>query len=143
MVVCPGSVFIPMLTGQELLSFVKANPDMDQAQLARGAGYVKVTDKGVERLLTTKLHHALLEAKGVKLKTAKKPGKTAQFMTTVHRTGVILIGKTYSEKFGVEPGDALNIVIEDDSIRLVPQTAAAAKPATKTVATDVSATAAK
>jgi len=130
-----------MLTGQELLSFVKANPDMDQAQLARGAGYVRTTDKGVERLLTTKLHQALLEAKGVKLKTAKKPGKTAQFMTTVHRTGVILIGKTYSEKFGVEPGDELKIVIEDDAIRLVPQTVADVQPAAK--AATASATAAK
>jgi len=124
-----------------LLSFVKANPDMDQAQLARGAGYVRTTDKGVERLLTTKLHQALLEAKGVKLKTAKKPGKTAQFMTTVHRTGVILIGKTYSEKFGVEPGDELKIVIEDDAIRLVPQTVADVQPAAK--AATASATAAK
>jgi ABC-type lipoprotein release transport system permease subunit len=112
-----------MLTGQELLSFVKANADMDQNELAREAGYVKTTDKGTERLLINKLHEALLEAKGVKLKTSKKPGKAAQYVTTVHRTGVILVGKTYSEKFGVEPGDELKILIEDDSIRLVPQAA--------------------
>jgi len=118
-----------MLTGQELLSFVKANADMDQSEIAREAGYVKTTERGTERLLLTKLHEALLEAKGVKLKTSKKPGKTAQFMTTVHRTGVILVGKTYSEKFGVEPGDELHIVIEDDSIRLVPYTMEAKKVA--------------
>jgi hypothetical protein len=112
-----------MLTGQDLLSFVKANADMDQAELAREAGYVKTTEKGTERLLINKLHEALLEAKGVKLKTSKKPGKAAQFVTTVHRTGVILVGKTYSEKFGVEPGDELKIVIEDDAIRLVPHAA--------------------
>lgn len=120
---CACSVFLPMLTGQELLSFVKANADMDQNELAREAGYVKTTDKGTERLLINKLHEALLEAKGVKLKTSKKPGKAAQYVTTVHRTGVILVGKTYSEKFGVEPGDELKILIEDDSIRLVPQAA--------------------
>lgn len=118
--------FLSMLTGQELLSLVKANGDMDQSELAREAGYVKVNDKGNERLLITQFHAALLAAKGVKLKTSKKPGKTAQFMTTVHRNGVILVGKTYSEKFGVEPGDELKIVIEEDSIRLVPQTAAVA-----------------
>jgi len=117
--------FLSMLTGQELISLVKANGDMDQAELAREAGYVKVNDKGNERLLITQFHSALLEAKGVKLKTSKKPGKTAQFMTTVHRNGVILVGKTYSEKFGVEPGDELKIVIEEDSIRLVPQSAKA------------------
>jgi hypothetical protein len=128
-----------MLTGQELLSFVKANADMDQAELAREAGYVKTTDKGTERLLINKLHEALLDAKGVKLKTSKKPGKTAQFMTTVHRTGVILVGKTYSEKFGVEPGDELKIVIEDDAIRLVPQTAGSKPAVTKVGSNTVSA----
>lgn len=110
-----------MLTGQELLSFVKANEDMDQAEIAREAGYVRVTEKGTERLLINKLNEALLEAKGLKLKSGKKPGKSAQYLTTVHRTGVILVGKTYSQKFGVEPGDELKIVIEEDSIRLVPQ----------------------
>jgi len=112
-----------MLTGQELLSFVRANVDMDQAEIARGAGYVRVTEKGTERLLINKLNEALLEAKGLKLKSSKKPGKSAQYLTTVHRTGVILVGKTYSQKFGVEPGDELKIVIEEDSIRLVPQPA--------------------
>jgi len=131
---CFRSVLPLMLTGQDLLSFVKANADMDQAELAREAGYVRNTDKGNERLLIGKLHEALLEAKGVKLKTSKKPGKAAQFMTTVHRNGVILVGKTYSEKFGVEPGDELQIVIEDDAIRLVPQSAASVKASSKSVA---------
>lgn len=120
-----AAFLLPMLTGQELLSLVKANGDMDQTELAREAGYVKVNGKGNERLLITQFHAALLDAKGVKLKTSKKPGKTAKFTTTVHRNGVILVGKTYSEKFGVEPGDELQIVIEQDSIRLVPQSAAA------------------
>jgi hypothetical protein len=31
-----------MLQGQELLSFVEANVDMDQHDIARAAGYVKV-----------------------------------------------------------------------------------------------------
>ena len=134
MIRCFRSVLPLMLTGQDLLSFVKANADMDQAELAREAGYVRNTDKGNERLIIGKLHEALLEAKGVKLKTSKKPGKAAQFMTTVHRNGVILVGKTYSEKFGVEPGDELQIVIEDDAIRLVPQSAASVKASSKAVA---------
>lgn len=120
-----------MLTGQDLLSFVKANADMDQNELARETGYVKTTDKGTERLLLSKFHEALLEAKGLKLKPNRKPGKSARFMTTVHRTGVILVGKTYSEKFGVEPGDVLQIVIEDDAIRLVPQPTASTKAVDK------------
>jgi hypothetical protein len=110
-----------MLTGQELLAFVKQNPDMDQLELAKAAGYVRVTDNGKERFMTKQLCEALLEAKGVSIRGTKRPGKTAQFATKVHKNGIILVGKTYSEKFGVEPGDVLDIEIEEDCIRLVPQ----------------------
>lgn len=110
-----------MLTGQELVAFVKANGDMDQAELAREAGYMRVADSGKERIMAKQFCEALLEAKGVAIKVGRRPGKAAQFETTVHKTGVILIGKTYSQKFGVEPGDVLDIVITEDAIRLVPQ----------------------
>ena len=118
---CSSSVFIPMLTGQELLAFVKANGEMDQSELAREAGYTRVADSGKERIMTNQFYKALLDAKGVGIKVGRRPGKAAQFETTVHKTGVILIGKTYSQKFGVEPGDVLDIVISEDEIRLVPQ----------------------
>jgi hypothetical protein len=115
------SYFIkPMLTGQELVAFVKANPDMDQTELARAAGYVHTTDKGNERLLTKQMCEALLSAKGVKLKQSRKPGKVAQFTTTVHRNGSILVGKIYSREFGLDYGDELKILIEEDCIKLVP-----------------------
>lgn len=110
-----------MLTGQELIAFVKANGDMDQSELAREAGYMRVAESGKERIMAKQFCEALLEAKGVAIKVGRRPGKTAQFETTVHKTGVILIGKTYSQKFGVEPGDVLDIVISEDAIRLVPQ----------------------
>lgn len=110
-----------MLTGQELLAFVKANGDMDQSELARETGYMRVADSGKERIMAKQFCEALLEAKGVAIKVGRRPGKAAQFETTVHKTGVILIGKTYSQKFGVEPGDVLDIVITEDAIRLVPQ----------------------
>jgi len=109
-----------MLNGQELLSFVEANVDMDQHDIARAAGYVKVEKKGTERVMINKLNQALLEAKGLKLKSSKKPGKVAQYITTVHRNGSILVGNTYSHQFGVEPGDSLKIVVDEDCIRLVP-----------------------
>ena len=118
---CSSSVFIPMLTGQELLAFVKANGEMDQSELARETGYTRVAANGKERIMSKQLYQALLEAKGVAIKVGRRPGKAAQFETTVHKTGVILIGKTYSQKFGVEPGDVLDIVISENEIRLVPQ----------------------
>jgi len=118
---CSSSVFTPMLTGQELVAFVKANGEMDQSELARETGYTRVAANGKERIMSKQLYQALLEAKGVAIKVGRRPGKAAQFETTVHKTGVILIGKTYSQKFGVEPGDVLDIVISEDEIRLVPQ----------------------
>jgi bifunctional DNA-binding transcriptional regulator/antitoxin component of YhaV-PrlF toxin-antitoxin module len=83
--------------------------------------------------MSKQLYQALLEAKGVAIKGGRRPGKAAQFETTVHKTGVILIGKTYSQEFGVEPGDVLDIVISEDSIQLVPQGSKPARTVTGSV----------
>lgn len=110
-----------MLSGTQLIEFVQDNSDMEQTELARAAGFIHVTAKGKERVLTKQFCEALLRAKGLLIKSSKKPGKVARYTTSVHKTGVILIGKTYVEKFGIEIGDVLDIVIERDSIRLMPK----------------------
>lgn len=110
-----------MLTGSELLAFVKANPDLNQKQLAREAGYLRVTEKGIEQVLTKRFYHALLNAKGVEISVGKAPGKTARFETTVHASGVLLLGKTYVEQFGLEPGAVVSISLDEDAIRLTPK----------------------
>jgi bifunctional DNA-binding transcriptional regulator/antitoxin component of YhaV-PrlF toxin-antitoxin module len=109
-----------MLTGQELLAFVKANPETNQRDLAVGAGYTRTTKKG-EQVLVKTFYHALLAAQGTALPIGRGTGKPANYITTVHSSGIILLGKTYSEKFGVEPGNELDILIEEDCIRLVPR----------------------
>ena len=111
----------PMLTGSELLAFVKANPGLNQQQLAVGAGYTRVTKKGVEQTLVKGFYHALLAAQGTEIALGKGKGKTASYFTTVHRSGVILLGKTYSKHFGLESGDELEISVEEDCIRLIPR----------------------
>ena len=128
-----STVLLPMLTGPELLSFATENAHLDQGELAKATGYYRITESGKERMLTKQMCEALLEAKGMSIKSGKRPGKSAQYATTVHRNGVILVGKTYSEKFGVEPGDVLDIIIEEDEIRLVPKTAEVAKPKGKSL----------
>jgi hypothetical protein len=110
-----------MLVGQELVSFVKANPDLNQQELAEEAGYSRVTKTGRKQLLVKRFYHALLAAQGTKISVGKALGKTASYSTTVHKSGIILLGKTYSEKFGLEPGDVLDIDVEGDCIRLMPQ----------------------
>lgn len=109
-----------MLTGSDLITFVKENDALNQMELARGAGYVRTTKSGKEQVLVKKFYNSLLAAKGMQIAVGKTPGKSAQFVTSVHKSGVILLGKTYAEKFGVNSGDELEIIIEDDCIKLVP-----------------------
>lgn len=110
-----------MLTGEDLISFVKENPTLSQKDLAREAGYTRTTEGGKEQVLSKKFYQQLLAAKGVPLNVGKAPGKAACYETTVHASGVILLGKTYVEQFGVKPGDVMAIQLDDDAIRLVPK----------------------
>jgi len=109
-----------MLVGSELIAYCKENDGLNQMELARGAGYVRTTRTGREQVLVKQFYNSLLAAKGMPIPVGKTPGKSAQFSTSVHRSGVILLGKTYSEKFGLNPGDELEIVLADDCIKLVP-----------------------
>lgn len=110
-----------MLTGNELIEFVKGSTSTNDLELARAAGYVRTTKTGKEQVLKKAFTNALLAAKGLERPMGRGPGKSARYETSVHKNGVILIGKTYSEAFGVKPGDYLDIVIADDCIKLVPQ----------------------
>lgn len=109
-----------MLVGNDLIEFVKQNDTMNRKELASAAGYVRTTKSGKEQILTKMFTDALLSAKGTPIQVGKAPGKTVKYITTVHANGVVLIGKAYVEKFGLNPGDELDIVLEEDAIKLVP-----------------------
>ena len=47
---CSSNAFTPMITGQELIAFVKANPEMDQSELAHAAGFTRIDKNGKERI---------------------------------------------------------------------------------------------
>ena len=108
-----------MLAGLELVEFVKANEGLTQSELARGAGYTRVVDDR-EQILIKTFMDALLAARGIKIAASKRPGKRANYKTSVHKSGIILLGASYSAKWGLEPGDELDIRLEDDGIKLVP-----------------------
>jgi hypothetical protein len=110
-----------MLVGQALIEHVQDNELMNQTDLARSAGYVRTTRTGREQVLVKDFYAALLSAKGLAIAVGKAPGKPALFETTVHKSGIILLGKTYSRKFGLNPGDVLEIVMEDEAIQLIPR----------------------
>ena len=109
-----------MLTGIELVDFVRENEGLTQAELAEQAGYVRVIDGDKKQVMTKRFMDELLSARGVKIAPPKRRGKRANYKTAVHKSGIILLGATYSAKWGLEPGDELEILLEDDGIRLVP-----------------------
>ena len=111
-----------MLTGAALLEYVKANPDKTQGEQARGAGYVATDKSGKTKLLRAAFNNALLAASGIQFKRGQGlVGKTATYETTVHKSGVILLGKTYSQELGLKPEDPLKIQLEaDGTLRLIP-----------------------
>lgn len=108
-----------MLTGLELVDFVKTNEGLTQSELAKAAGYVRDVE-GKEQILIKKFMDALLSARGIKIAPTKRPGKQANYKTAVHKSGIILLGASYSSKWGLEPGDILDIKMDEDGIRLVP-----------------------
>ena len=108
-----------MLTGLELVDFVKTHEGLTQSELAKAAGYVRDVE-GKEQLLIKKFMDALLIARGIKIAPTKRPGKRANYKTSVHKSGIILLGASYSAKWGLEPGDILDIKMDEDGIRLVP-----------------------
>lgn len=123
-----GRFSITVLTGQDLIDFVNANEDLPTPELVREAGYTRVTKKGKTQLLTKPFYNALLKARGVELKQPKASGKLPSFETSVHTSGIVLVGKTYTERFGLEEGDVLKIELGEGEIRLIPQIGRKAEP---------------
>ncbi|TGG85900.1 MAG: AbrB family transcriptional regulator, partial [Aphanocapsa feldmannii 288cV] len=76
---------------------------------------------GKERLNFTAFYEALLEAKGVEIGggSTGKGGRKLSFIAKVQGNGNLLIGKAYTEKLSLEPGDEFNIKLGRKQIRLV------------------------
>lgn len=115
------SLLLSMIKGKELVAFVQANPEMSRTQLARSAGYLGVSKTGKPRVLVQAFYDALTEAQGLSIKNGHPgigAGKAAQYATTVHKSGIVLVGKAYTAEFGAEPGDVFGIEIREDGIWL-------------------------
>ena len=108
-----------MLVGDELISLVEANPEATQDELAHAAGYIKMIN-GKQTLQSKAFVNALLRAKGIRIPERKSGGKAVPFKTTVHKSGIILLGKRYSESFKMVPGDELEIEMVEGAITLKP-----------------------
>lgn len=99
------------LTGSELLKFVDENEGLGRVALAKKAGYVRVNKKGEEVADVSKFYNALFDAQGLKLASRKgfRGGPIKSYETTVHASGILLIGKSYTEEAELQPGDVFKI----------------------------------
>ena len=52
----------------------------------------------------------------------------------MHESGIVLVGKTYTSRFGLTAGDVLTIEFGENDIRLVPQPGKKAAPKSKKAA---------
>ena len=102
-----------MLTGSELLAKVKDLGDLNKSDLVRECGYVKG-----DKLCFTQFYEALLEAKGVELTPAKKPGRKLSHKAKVQFNGNLMVGSAYVEQLGFKPGAEFDIKISRNTITL-------------------------
>ena len=108
-----------MLSGDLLLQLVKGNPDLSRTELAKKAGYVRVTEDGKEQVLLQQFYDACFTAHGTPIKSGRGlHGKPVAYQTTVHQSGILLIGNSYTKEFGADPGDVFGIEVREDGIWL-------------------------
>lgn len=112
-----------MLTGTELLEYVKTNSTIPKDQLMAGAGYSYVREDGKTSYKTSVFMNNLLEAQGITLtppKTSGGTGRQLSYKTSCMKNGNVTIGKAYFEKQGAAVGDTFDIVVGDKQIILKP-----------------------
>jgi hypothetical protein len=107
-----------VISGRDLLTLVKENPEAGQQELAAMAGYTRTNRKGQEVISIDAFKDALLEAKGVSIKSEVR-GRAAANETTVHAAGGILIGSIYAKMAGVGPGDVYSITVSAETGQIV------------------------
>jgi len=102
-----------MLKGPELLAKVKELGAVSKSDMVRACGYI--TDG---RLNYTGFYQALLQAKGVELDNAKKPGRKLPYRAKVQFNGALQIGEAYIRQMGFKPGDEFEIKVGRSTITL-------------------------
>ena len=108
------------LTGKALLQKVKELSHLPRRETARHCGYYS-TKSGQTRVNLTDFYDALLVAKGVPLDPEGMKdgrGREATYRVTVHRNGQIVIGSTYTQEMGLEPGEEFEIKLGYKHIHL-------------------------
>ncbi|TGG79209.1 MAG: AbrB family transcriptional regulator [Aphanocapsa feldmannii 277cV] len=109
------------LKGAELLAKVREMSDATKTDLVTACGYVTTRRSGRRQVNFTTFYEALLQAKGLSIGEAVgKGGRKLSYLAKVQGNGNLLIGRAYTEKLDLKPGDEFIIKLGRRQIRLVP-----------------------
>ena len=111
------------LTGKDLLKKVKKLGNISREEKAIECGYYTLTDNGQKRVSMVKFLNALIEAEGINLDNensleTKKRGRSANYRINVQSNGNLSIGKAYTKKMGLKPGDEFEVILGRKNIHL-------------------------
>ena len=128
-----------MLKGERLLKAVQTMGGAHRSDLVRHCGYVSVNADGHEHLHYSAFYEALLEATGVEFpaqngrSTHRKGvhGRDLSYSTHVHFNGNLMVGRAYTDKLQLKPGDQFRIQFSQGQIRLVPLEPKPSEPVAK------------
>ncbi len=105
------------LTGKELLKKIKKMGDASREEKAIECGYFTITENEQKRVSMVKFLNALIEAEGITLDTENtneskgRRGRTANYRINVQSNGNLSIGKAYTDKMNLKPGDEFEVVL--------------------------------
>ncbi|WP_373480134.1 AbrB family transcriptional regulator [Geminocystis sp.] len=111
------------LIGKDLLKTVKKLGNASREEKAIECGYYTLGDNGQKRVSMVKFLNALIEAEGISLDNetsidSKKRGRSANYRINVQSNGNLSIGKAYTDKMGLKPGDEFEVVLGRKNIHL-------------------------
>jgi hypothetical protein len=110
---------IAALTGKALLQKVKELGNSSKREQARACGYYSAAKDSAN---LTDFYEALIEAKGIALDPHQSKdgrGREPTFRVSVHKNGQIVIGSTYTQSMGLNPGDEFEIKLGYKHIKLI------------------------
>ena len=117
------------LTGQELIEFVRDNPDMDKSELVERSGYFTEKDDETISLRYTEFYEALSAAHGTPVtKNGKGTGKRrgAGILSVGKSNGAIVVGSCYVTAAGGAAGDQFTVDSASDGQIVLKKTRALA-----------------
>ena len=114
---------LTMLTKTDLLDKISQLTEVSKSDVIRACGYIVTIKDGRERLHSTAFYKAVLDAMGVQIGRSGsiKSGRKLSYLAKVQANGNLLIGKSYTQKLGLKPGEELEIKPGRKQVRLVPR----------------------